>query len=79
MQNISILITEATGKKVSRVGARLADGGIEVRRGSRTTAAAVDWNDAPGRGVTRNVSCPPTDTSCIPSEVAAADLWRNVA
>lgn len=45
MQRKPVLVTGATGKTGSRVGARLADRGIEVRRGSRKTTPAFDWND----------------------------------
>ena len=44
MQPKPILVTGATGKTGSRVAARLADRGIEVRRGSREEAPAFDWN-----------------------------------
>ena len=45
MQPKPILVTGATGKTGSRVAARLADRGIEVRRGSRKETPAFDWND----------------------------------
>ena len=45
MQPKPILVTGATGKTGSRVAARLADRGIQVRRGSRKETPAFDWND----------------------------------
>ena len=45
MQTKPILVTGATGKTGSRVAARLADRGIEVRRGSRKETPAFDWNN----------------------------------
>ena len=45
MHRKPVLVTGATGKTGSRVGARLANRGIEVRRGSRKTTPAFDWND----------------------------------
>ena len=45
MQPKPILVTGATGKTGSRVAARLADRGLEVRRGSRKETPAFDWND----------------------------------
>ena len=45
MQTNPVLVTGATGKTGSRVAARLADRGIEVRHGSRRTKPVFDWND----------------------------------
>ncbi|MDJ0751571.1 MAG: NmrA family transcriptional regulator [Woeseiaceae bacterium] len=45
MKTNPILVTGATGKTGSRIAARLADRGHEVRSGSRQSTPVFDWND----------------------------------
>ena len=45
MQMNPILVTGATGKTGSRIAARLADRGHDVRSGSRRSSPIFDWND----------------------------------
>ena len=45
MQHPPILVIGATGKTGSRIAARLAEQGRDVRRGSRRAAIPFDWED----------------------------------
>ncbi len=45
MEERLVLVTGATGKTGSRIATRLADRGIDIRRGSRQETPAFDWND----------------------------------
>ena len=45
MKSPTILITGATGKTGSRIGALLEDAGHDVRHGSRRSDPPFDWQD----------------------------------
>ena len=45
MEKQLVLVTGAAGKTGSRIATRLANRGIEIRRGSRKETPAFDWND----------------------------------
>ena len=45
MEKQLVLVTGAAGKTGSRIATRLANRGIDIRRGSRKETPAFDWND----------------------------------
>lgn len=50
MKSQSMFVTGATGKTGSRIAARLAALGHEIRQDSRNASPTFDWNDDSNRG-----------------------------